>query len=154
MGTCVSGETEREQSGWTTDTLNYHVTQQLNDMRVLLDERFLAQQRSIAAALLATEKAIGKAEIANEKRFESVNEFRGQLNDQTRTFLSRTEVDAMHKTSDAAIDRNSDRVNELATRLDKIEGRGSGVSQAYIYAFALIAALGTLVSIYVAVKRH
>jgi hypothetical protein len=45
----------------------------------------------------ATETAIVKSEQAIEKRFESVNEFRAQLSDQTITFLTRKEYDLNHK---------------------------------------------------------
>ena len=37
---------------------------------------------------------MSKAETATEKRFESVNEFRQTLSDQTRSFVSKVEFDA------------------------------------------------------------
>ena len=46
----------------------------------------------MAFALQAAEKAVTKAELAAEKRFESVNEFRNQLKDQTGTFITRNEL--------------------------------------------------------------
>jgi hypothetical protein len=89
----VSGDTE-----WTVETLRQHFQRQLDDIRVMLEERhvtqtkavdaaFLAQQtamqaaltaaqREVATALLSSENAVRKAETAAEKRFESVNEFR------------------------------------------------------------------------------
>jgi hypothetical protein len=72
-----------------------------NDRRY--EERFIAQERGMkdalaaaekqaALAMAAAEKAVSKAEIASEKRFDSVNEFRGQLKDQTATFITRAEA--------------------------------------------------------------
>ena len=55
-------------------------------------QRFKAQDRAVLAALAAAEKAVSKAEIAAEKRFDAVNEFRGQLKDQAATFVTRTEL--------------------------------------------------------------
>lgn len=44
-------------------------------------------------ALAAEDKAITKAENAAEKRFESVNAFRNQLSDQSKTFMTRDVFD-------------------------------------------------------------
>lgn len=113
----MTGETEQNVSGWTTDTLRSSVQQQVDDMRRMLQERyetqtkavdaaFLAQQtamqtaltaaeRAVQTALLAAEKAVAKAEIAADKRFDSVNEFRAQLADQAATLMPRKEVEAL-----------------------------------------------------------
>jgi len=56
------------------------------------EQRFRAQEQAVAFALQAAEKAVTKAELAAEKRFESVNEFRNQLKDQTGTFITRNEM--------------------------------------------------------------
>jgi len=56
------------------------------------EQRFKAQEQAVAFALQAAEKAVTKAELAAEKRFESVHEFRNQLKDQTGTFITRNEL--------------------------------------------------------------
>src|SRR6185295_19908076 len=72
-------------------------------LREYVDVRFEAQEKAVAAALAAQEKAVNaaltaadravaKAETAAEKRFESVNEFRAQLADQARNFLTTQEA--------------------------------------------------------------
>jgi hypothetical protein len=77
---------------------------QIQALRDSLIERTTAQKQAIDAAVVATkdaltsalaasERAISKAEEATEKRFESVNEFRAQLADQTRTFATKAEAD-------------------------------------------------------------
>ncbi len=55
-------------------------------------QRFDAQEKAVAAALAAAKEAVTKAEAAAEKRFDSVNEFRNTLKDQTATFLTRGEA--------------------------------------------------------------
>jgi hypothetical protein len=73
-----------------------------NDQRY--EERFAASQRAldlglagqkaeITTALAAADRAVQKAEAATEKRFESVNEFRGTLDNQQRTLIARSEVE-------------------------------------------------------------
>jgi hypothetical protein len=86
------------------------------------EQRFAAQEKAVEAALSAAEKAVNaaliaakeavtKAEVASEKRFDAVNEFRGQLKDQANTLLPRTEFDATKKLLDS-----------LSSRLDRMEG--------------------------------
>lgn len=55
--------------------------------------KIAAVQRELSIVHEAAEKAIAKAENANEKRFASVNEFRAQLADQTASFLPREVAD-------------------------------------------------------------
>jgi hypothetical protein len=61
------------------------------------EERFKAMDEKTGLALTSSEKAVAKAEMATEKRFDSVNEFRGQLKDQAATLLTRVEADARFK---------------------------------------------------------
>lgn len=141
----MSGETEANISGWTVDTLHQHVQTQFDDLIRLLDERHEAQQTAMRAALEAAEKAVLKAESASDKRFSETNEFRGQLRDQQSTFVSRAE--AM-----AAIERNSERITELTDRLNRSEGKGTGLQAGWVYLLSAVAALGTVISIYLAVR--
>lgn len=88
----MPGETRSDISGWTVDTLKAHTEQLLEEM----DRRY-------AQRFLATQEAITKAETAAEKRFDSVNEFRGQLTDQARTFMPRLESEQRMSTLDDKI---------------------------------------------------
>jgi hypothetical protein len=85
---------------------------------------------NIAVALAASEKAIIKAEIANEKRFENVNEFRATLADQQNTLLPRTEYTVQHKAM-------TDRIDELERLTRYSTGKGAG-SAAVLSAGAII----------------
>jgi hypothetical protein len=106
-----------------------------------LDAAFLAQQtamrtaleaaeKAVATALTSAEKAVAKAEVAADKRFESVNEFRAQLSDQTRTFPTRNEVNSQTGALRADLDRLIERLGQLelrlTSRLDTAGGRESG----------------------------
>lgn len=81
-----------------------YLESQIAGLRDALVAQIVAQKEAIGAALTAakealsaaqasSDKAIAKAEESNEKRFASVNEFRGQLNDQQKTFVTKAEVE-------------------------------------------------------------
>jgi len=74
----------------------------------------------------SVQEAVTKAEAATEKRFEGVNEFRSTLADQQRTFVPRSEYEAGHV-------ELSDRVDELRTRLDKMENMKQGGNIVWTY---------------------
>ena len=131
----MSGETQREESGWTVDTLKEYVTQ-----------RFTDNQKAVDAALVAQEKAIIKAETATEKRFESVNEFRQTLTDQTNTFMPRAE-------SETRMQALAEKVNELTNRVNISDGakQGAQLTTGKIYAF--IGAVGVILGIIVVISN-
>lgn len=142
--------------------------------QLAMQTAFLAADKAVTAALEAAEKAVIKAETAAERRFEAVNEFREQLSDQAVTFMRRSEAelsisrnsDAVHQLTatiaglvtrvehDAAIARNGERFQELADRVNRGEGHHSGLASGWVYLVGAIAAVSTLVTIYLAVKGH
>lgn len=215
----MSGETEVERSGWTTDTLKYHtddrikdlsyrlderynhqvqaIERQLDDLRHQLDERAIAQQRALDTAWTAAQQAIHdartaaqeaidlrastldrefhehleqqrhetkmmmdasdkaikaafessntailKAEAATERRFDSVNEFRAQLNDQATRFMPREVADATFK----------ELRGQLAVQQSRLDASGGRTEGVRMSSGALVAAVGVFVSIIVAVN--
>ncbi len=92
-----------------------------------------AQSDKVALALYATEKAGDKADAATEKRFDSVNEFRRALSDQSAENLTRREYMAQHEALTDGVAKNTNRLSTL-------EGRIAGYS-------AGAAAIGTLAAI-------
>jgi len=124
-----------------------HVIALLAEMDLRYQQRFdaqgqaltaalLAAEKAVQTALIAAEKAVAKAETANEKRFESVNEFRKTLSDQTATFPSRVELDAL-----------ADRLRDLATRMDKTEGKSTGLNASWGYLIGAVALIGGIIAI-------
>jgi hypothetical protein len=102
-------------------------------LRTLLD----SQAEKVALALDSADKAVTKAETAAEKRFESVNEFRGQLTDQAAVFISRPEyAQALHALEDKIADLKESRDAGLG---------GSDMSTKIIA--TAIAVLGSLVGL-------
>jgi len=92
----------------------------------------------------SSDRAISKAEVATEKRFESVNEFRLTLSDQTKSFISKAEFEALRDTA-------GNRISDMSSRLDKIEGKAMGLNAGWLYLLGGLSAVGAVVSVIVAV---
>lgn len=133
----MSGETAKEESGWTTDTLKEYTDRRLEDVERSIEVALNAHDNLVNTQIdamnntinkdrdsykqrfEASQTAIDKSEQASEKRFESVNEFRKTLSDQTNSFLPRVEYHAHHS---ALVDR----VTEMNDRINRSEGQTSG----------------------------
>jgi hypothetical protein len=124
------------------DSLEAVIEAKLDAHRAIAD----AQADKVALALASSDKAVAKAETATEKRFEGVNEFRAQLNDQARTFMPRTE-------SDASALRMAERIQELTDRMNRAEGHGAGAKDNKAGLYAALAAVAVLLSIVVVVAN-
>jgi hypothetical protein len=88
------------------------------------EDRFTAMDEKTGLALTSSEKAVAKAETATEKRFDAVNEFRGQLKDQAATLLPRAEADAKFN----SIDKD---MEELKKTIALSQGRSSGFTASW-----------------------
>jgi hypothetical protein len=151
-----------QQSRSTNDTrqpglrqeLEWRLEQRINATERLTDAKLAnistlidAHAERVALALAAADKAVSKAETATEKRFESVNEFRQTLSDQTRSFVSKVEFDAVR-------DTNAARIADLASRLDKTEGKAVGLNAGWVYLIGGISVAATLTSLVVLVVQR
>ena len=151
----MSGETEADASGWTTDTLREFLTQRTDALDRLLSQRIDDAGRAVQAALTSAEKAVAKAETASEKRFEAVNEFRAALADQTASFIPRNEYVTAHRALEDRVTAVADRIGalelRLTSRLDQGEGAGRGAAgqrtEQRLTVSQLIAALSALVAL-------
>lgn len=126
-----------------------------------------AAEKAILAAMTAAKEAVLKAEVASDKRFEGVNEFRQSLNDMVLRLLPRTEGEERLKAMAEKIDAGTaqlalmirrDEVAErfkaadaavasLASRMDKKEGSGAGMNQSWLILVGAIAAIGVIVGL-------
>lgn len=90
------------------------------------NRRFSDAEKAVNAALTAAKEAVIKAELAAEKRFESVNEFRNTLSDQQRTLMPRTEAELLIRTLSDKIDANT-------SNLTTVAGQKSGAQNLFGY---------------------
>jgi anti-sigma-K factor RskA len=96
----------------------YH--QKFEDLEKAIAIALTSAKEASKDALNAASVAVQKAEVANEKRFDSINEFRSTLADQQRTLLPRSEAEV--------------RFISLAERvelLQKMQDRKSGVDDGH-----------------------
>lgn len=110
-----------------------------------------SQDKAVSAAMAAAQAAVLKAEMATEKRFESVNEFRESLADQSRTLMPRAEFEALHK---AAQDRNeqahatmAERFASLNARMTAIDSQHVGKSQGWSSVVSVVALIAAVLSV-------
>lgn len=103
-----------------------YLESQIEGLRSSFSAQIIAQKEAINAALVAAkdaltaalasaEKAIAKAEEATNKRFDSVNEFRKTLTDQTASFIPRNEYAVQDKA-----------ISERLSALEKSKSEGFG----------------------------
>lgn len=113
-------------------------------------------RRETDAMFASSDRAITKAEIATDKRFTSVNEFRAQLSDQAARFVARTEFEAeataLRAEQRSASERNAERIQEITDRMNRSEGKNSGLNASWIYLLGALGAIGTVVSLLVAFR--
>lgn len=171
----MSGETEKQQSAWTVDTVLAHVLALMESYKTAFEaadqaselrneQRFIAQQQAIkdaltsqkeavAAALVAAEKAVLVAETNAEKWRGAANEWRGAMNDRERNLMPRSEAEqrlqAVSDKVDAGDKANADAIKALTAAIDKGAGRREGL----MMIFAIIAAIATIIAVFVALKN-
>ena len=93
------------------------------DLKRYISDKIDSQKEAISIAMTASKEAILKAENANEKRFESVNEFRNTLKDQQSSLLPRTEYLSLHKNlEDKVIGVQETFNNQLLSLKDNLSG--------------------------------
>jgi hypothetical protein len=155
--------------GWNIETLHEKMLQMFHDRDKLGDDRLrdyraelrLAieqQDRLTKLALDAQQSAVEKAEIANNKRFDSVNEFRAALSDQTNTFMSRSETEAIINSVRAQMEQkyqtNSDKIDALIVRVERSEGKNTGAHSLWLVIVGIIATISVLINIFNTLKRQ
>jgi hypothetical protein len=143
------------QSGWTLDTLRERLLAEINalDQRVnlqfvKLDKRitdhFDQTELRYVERMQSSERALAKVDAANEKRFENVNEFRGQMSDMMRTFIPRLEAEAR-------MANFGERLEVAEKSIIENRSRGSGIQAGWALAVGALIGIGGIV---IAIIKH
>ena len=111
----VSFTADEKQSEWTVETLKQYV-----------DQRF----QSI-------NEAVSKADVATEKRFESVNEWRNSYADLVRNYIPREEYLSGHEI-------HSQQIAEIKAKQEKIANMKAGGDVTFAY---LVSGISMIVAI-------
>lgn len=88
---------------WTVETLKEY-----------LEAQIVGVERATVVAMAAADRAVTKAEMAAEKRFDSVNEFRNAMKDQQSTFADKIQTDF--------------RLAAIEKKLENMTGHSQGIS--------------------------
>lgn len=154
---------------WTLDSLKEHLESLLDALCRHVEDKFslqeravlsalAAQEKAVSAALVAADRAVAKAELANERRFESVNEFRSQLRDQAETLMPRGETSALLKASDERFYALLERVAVIDKRVTELAAaavaRRGGLTDSWGTLVGLVGMLAAGGSIIVMILRH
>jgi hypothetical protein len=144
---------DRDPNGekWTLETLRIFFDKliEANDARYqqrfqqqgeALTAAFLAQKSAVDAALAAADRAVTKAEIASEKRFDAVNEFRRSLDDLSRLQMPRLECEQRLGTLKEQVDRVEDVLRSRGAQ-------NAGAKDSWAMIVAIISFLGTVAAI-------
>lgn len=137
--------TQADREGWTLETLRQHLTRVIDDADRRYEQRYVhslreqdakeaAARDSLRAALEAVQEAVSKAEATTARRFESVNEFRSAMQDQTSHFSTKTEMEAR-------INDLTGQLNRLSSRITESEAAGKGRVQLWGW---LVGAVGAV----------
>lgn len=129
----MSGETEKQVSGWTVDTLKEYLESRIDGNDNRYDQRFAAQE---AATKYAQEKS---------------NEFRGSLEDIGKKQMPRTEAEAIFKALGEKMESlaraNAEKIDALQARVDRNEGRSGGLSSGWGYLVGAVGLVAALIAI-------
>ena len=121
--------------------IDEHVTRRELEARFeALREQISAQKESVTIAMAAADRAVTKAETAVEKRFESMNEFRGALNDSARLMMPRNEAEQSFRIL-------SEKIDEVSKRQTSKEDHGAGMSQGWLILVSVVSVLSTVVMV-------
>jgi hypothetical protein len=112
-----------------------HLKALLAEMDLRYQQRFDAQTTAINAALLAAEKAVTKAETAADKRFELLNELRMGV-------ATKSDYEAQEKL-----------ITSISSRLDKQEGKSTGLTSGWGYLIGAIGLISVVVSLFITLTK-
>jgi hypothetical protein len=121
------------------------------DMRFDYQEKAVASalaaaDKSVSAALAAADRAVTKAEAASEKRFESMNEFRGALADSARLLMPRQEAEQSFRVL-------ADKIEDLNKRVSARQDQGVGLNRGWLVLVSVISVLAALTTIAILLLR-
>lgn len=114
-----------------------------------------ATKESTTLAMSASEKAVAKAEMSAEKRFEAVNEFRSQLADQQATFarsdLVNQRTDGLEKKIDEIARGLESRISDSKDRVTTMEASAAATGRMFGFIATGVGIVAAIIGAVVAV---
>ena len=136
-------------SSATDVSLREYVTLMVQAEMRRVNERFHAVETATEKAFENSQRAIDKADLATEKRFEGVNEFRAALSDQASRFVTAEQLKTLAEKLEAGYTRNREDIDRINVRLERREGETAGSRLTWGAMATLLAAFATIIGILV-----
>jgi uncharacterized membrane protein len=114
--------------------LREYLQRQLDDLRTMLDERHTTSTEAVKTALTEQQRALQVSVVSIDKRLDLLNELRVGV-------ATKAEVEALEKL-----------VNGLMSRLDRIEGKGVGLTAGWAMLIGAVGLISTLIAVYLTLK--
>ncbi len=140
--------TQSGTTGWTVETLKEYVDQRFDASQKAVEAALQAAEKMGGAALASADRAVSKAEVAAEKRFDATNEFRGQQKDMITTLFPRMEAEQRFN----AFDDRLKKVEEFRDRMSGGEDRQTSMKNTTMWAVGL--AIATIIAIVTVILKH
>ena len=123
--------------GWTIETLRAYLIAEMRAADRRLIAEMHASDRRYEQRFADQQTAILKAEESTEKRFASVNELRGALDDAAKLLMPRSESNARYDSLMRQIEEHvkqdgtnhaglANRIDQLSSRMDRWQGAQEG----------------------------
>jgi chromosome segregation ATPase len=130
-----------ERYGRLNDAVE-HVEEVVQEKFARLDDKISATEKALSIAAMAANKAIDKAEAAQQLRFAGLNEFNERINQMTRTFSTNEAAEATRKFFESRLENLEKDIEDLADeRVSKLENwrsRATGVGSVLILVSGVI----------------
>jgi len=148
----------KDENGHTWTVLSSHIylerrVDELKDLlltqikanAVLNEQRSTASKEAVGIAMDAARAAVAKAEVAQEKRLEGMNEFRETLTQQAATFVTNDKLQSEMKLIESKIQTSAALLGQTDNRVGTIEGRGEGSKAVIGYVIGAAGLFGGLI---------
>jgi hypothetical protein len=127
------------------------------DSKEAVTAAIIAQKLAVDSAFVSSQEAIRKSEVAIDKHFDSVNEFRKTLSDQTKSFITFADHESLRREFLALADRNTKDIKELQLTGATLAGKASQSDVSRIASQSLtsilLASIGLIISLITVILR-
>lgn len=116
----------------------------------IIREQIISLEDKTELQFVMLERALSVARIEMDRRLEGMNEVRAQLNAQTRTFMTRAEIEQVF----LRIKDNQDRLLEKIASIESLSSRASGEDKWKDHIVTVLIGLGVLLTISYITRRN
>lgn len=131
-----------------------HLEVLIRDLETRLLIEINCQKESVKQSLIFSERAIEKAEVATQSKFNSVNEFRGMVDDVVRTMMPRGEYSSIHEALVQRMDDLVKRVDGISISINEKMASGQGFQKSWAMIAAAVSMIGMLIATFYLIVQH